>query len=232
MTEPTSHAEFSPDPLSIAPRLRDTAVGFGALLTADALLIGSAFGLKGIGLGGAVKVVLPVLIVLSLVIPTIALVVYLKRRGIPLGFRPLGKRGWHLLWQVPVSIFAAALCTSLIAPLLGVEQDGPSSAASESGALILFTLSAYLLIGPFLEELVFRRLFMGYLDTLMPAAASVLLSSLVFGLVHLSPPAIVYTFFGGLTMALVTRWHHSLWAGFILHMLNNLLVNVIVLTGL
>ncbi|WP_367657543.1 CPBP family glutamic-type intramembrane protease [Corynebacterium sp. P4-C1] len=49
---------------------------------------------------------------------------------------------------------------------------------------------------------------------------------------HLSPPAIVYTFFAGLTMALVTRWHHSLWAGFILHMLNNLLVNVIVLTGL
>ena len=88
-----------------------------------------------------------------------------------------------------------------------------------------------MLIGPFLEELVFRRLLMGYLGTVMPAAASVLLTSLVFGLVHIAPPAIVYTFFAGIAFALVTRWHRSLWAGFILHMCNNILVQLIVLAG-
>ena len=216
------------DPLSIRPQLKDMLVGMGALVAVYALLIGSAFGLSGLDLGDMVKPLMPVMIILSLVIPTIFLVVYFKRRGLPLGFRPLGKRGWHLLWQVPLAIVAAAACTSIVAPLLGLESREQSTPAGSGTMLVFFTLSAYLLIGPFLEELVFRRLIMGYLDTVMPAAASVLLTSLVFGLMHIAPPAIIYTFFGGLMNALVTRWHRSLWAGFILHMCNNTLVQLLV----
>lgn len=217
------------DPLSIRPQLKDMLVGLGAMVAVYALLIGSAFGLSGLDLGDMVKPLLPVLIILSLVIPTIFLVVYLKRRGLPLGFRPLGKRGWHLLWQVPLAIIAAALCTGLLSSLLHVESKGPSAPAGAGDMLVLFTFAAYLLIGPFLEELVFRRLLMGYLDTLLPAFSSVLLTSLVFGLMHIAPPVVIYTFFGGLTMALLTRWHRSLWAGFILHMCNNTLVQLLVL---
>lgn len=66
----------------------------------------------------------------------------------------------------------------------------------------------------------------------MPAAASVLLSSLVLGLAHVAPVAIVYTFFAGLSFALVTRWHRSLWAGVILHICNNVLVQIIVMVGI
>ncbi|GAA0218345.1 CPBP family glutamic-type intramembrane protease [Corynebacterium riegelii] len=67
----------------------------------------------------------------------------------------------------------------------------------------------------------------------MPAAASVLLSSLVLGLAHVAPAAIVYTFFAaGLSFALVTRWHRSLWAGVILHICNNVLVQIIVMVGI
>lgn len=220
------------DPLSARPQLKDMLVGIVTVAAVYALLIGSAFGLKGLELGGMVRTLLPVLITLSLVIPTIALVAYLKRRGLPLGFRPLGRRGWHLLWQIPVAIFGAALCTSIVGPLLGLEPSGTSSTAGAGSALVLFTLAAYLLIGPFLEELVFRRLIMGYLDTLMPAAASMLLSSAIFGLAHIAPPAIIYTFFCGVAFALATRWHRSLWAGFILHMSNNVLVQLIVLAGI
>lgn len=216
------------DPLSIRPQLKDMLVGMGAMVAVYALLIGSAFGLSGLDLGDMVEPLLPVLIILSLVIPTIFLVVYLKRRGLPLGFRPLGKRGWHLLWQVPLAIIAAALCTGLLSSLLHVESKGPSAPSGAGDMLVLFTFAAYLLIGPFLEELVFRRLLMGYLDTLLPAFSSVLLTSLVFGLMHIAPPVVIYTFFGGLAMALLTRWHRSLWAGFILHMCNNTLVQLLV----
>lgn len=216
------------DPLSIRPQLKDMLVGVAAMVSVYALLIGAAFGLKGLDLGNLVTKLLPVLLILALVIPAIALVVYMKRRGLPLGFRPLGRRGWHLLWQVPLAIVAAAACTSIVAPLLGLESREQSTPAGSGTTLVFFTLSAYLLIGPFLEELVFRRLIMGYLDTVMPAAASVLLTSLVFGLMHIAPPAIIYTFFGGLMNALVTRWHRSLWAGFILHMCNNILVQLLV----
>lgn len=216
------------DPLSVRPQLKDMLVGIAAMVAVYALLIGAAFWLKGLDLGGMVKKLMPVLIILALVIPTVALVVYMKQRGLPLGFRPLGRRGWHLVWQVPLAIIAAAACTSIVAPLLGIGSSEQSTPAGAGTMLVFFTLSAYLLIGPFLEELVFRRLIMGYLDTVMPAAASVLLTSLVFGLMHIAPPAIIYTFFGGLMNALVTRWHRSLWAGFILHMCNNILVQLLV----
>ena len=222
----------TPDPLSIRPQLKDMLVGIVAMLAVYVLLIGSAFGLKDVGGGTSIKVLMPVLIVLSLVIPAIALVTYLKRRGLPLGFRPLGARGWHLVWQVPAGIVGATVCTSIVGTLLGMEPGGRSDTYGEGTTLVLFTLGAYLLIGPFLEEVVFRRLIMGYLDRLMPAAASVLLSSLVFGLAHIAPAAIIYTFFAGLSFALVTRWHRSLWAGFILHMCNNLLVQIMVMTGI
>ncbi|MGJ4094097.1 hypothetical protein [Corynebacterium macclintockiae] len=39
-------------------------------------------------------------------------------------------------------------------------------------------------------------------------------------------------FFAGLSFALVTRWNHSLWAGFILHMCNNVLVQIFVMVGI
>lgn len=219
------------DPLSVRPQLKDMIVGVVAMLAVYALLIGTALGLKALDLPVGIKAALPVLIIFSLVIPAIALVMYLKHRNIPLGFRPLGKRGWHLLWQIPVAIVGSAVCTMIVAPLLGIESTGVSSPAGTGTALVLFTLGAYLLIGPFLEEVVFRRLIMGYLDTLLPAVASVLLTSLAFGLAHIAPAAIVYTFFSGLAFALVTRWHRSLWAGFIVHMCNNVLVEIIVLAG-
>ena len=221
------------DPLSVQPQLKDMLVGIVAMLAAYALLIGSAFGFKAVGgVGASIKVLMPVLLVLALVIPAIALVTYLKHRGLPLGFRPLGIRGWHLVWQVPAGILGALVCTSIVGTLFGIESDGRTDTMGSGTALVLFTLGAYLLIGPFLEEVVFRRLIMGYLDRIMPAAASVILSSLVFGLAHIAPPAIIYAFFVGVSLALVTRWHRSLWAGFILHMCNNVLVQVLVLVGL
>ena len=162
----------------------------------------------------------------ALVFATLVVVVYCKHRGLPLGFRPLGIRGWHLVWQVPAVILGALVCTSIVGTLLGIESDGRTDTMGSGSALGLFTLGAYLLIGPFLEEVVFRRLIMGYLDRIMPAAARVILSSLVFGLAHLAPSAIIYTFFAGVSFALVTRWHRSPWAGFILHMCNLSLIHI------
>lgn len=231
MSTPPATDLAQTDPLSIRPQLRDMLVGIAAMLAAYALFIGSAFGLRDVSGGAGIKVLLPALIVFALVFATLFVVVYCKRRGLPLGFRPLGIRGWHLVWQVPAGILSALVCTSIVGTLFGIESDRRTDTMGSGTALVLFTLGAYLLIGPFLEEVVFRRLIMGYLDRIMPAAASVLLSSLVFGLAHIAPAAIIYTFFAGLSFALVTRWHRSLWAGFILHMCNNVLVQITVMFG-
>lgn len=76
-----------------------------------------------------------------------------------------------------------------------------------------------------LEEVVFRRVLMGYFDTQMSAAASVLLTSAIFSAVHIAPVVILYTFFLGIGLALVARFHGNITASYIVHAANNLLAS-------
>ena len=98
--------------------------------------------------------------------------------------------------------------------------------------MVIISLACYLILAPLIEEIVFRRLLMGYLDRSVPAFASVILSSLLFGAAHIAPPVIVYATFLGMGCALVTRFHNSLRAGFILHLVNNLTVQLIAISAL
>ena len=212
-----------------APTLRDALVGCASLVVADGLLIAQAFALLRLEVPRAVLLTLfPLLILVALAVPTIFLLRYLKRRGIPLGFDRLGAKGWHLLWEFPVAVLFAGAGAALIGPLLGLEPAGETASNDGSNLGVVLTLIAYLVVGPFLEEIVFRRLVMGYLDTVAPAAVSVIGSAILFGLAHIAPPAMLYTGLMGIALALSTRWHKSLWAGLILHFCNNLLVQVVV----
>lgn len=98
--------------------------------------------------------------------------------------------------------------------------------------MVVVSLACYLLLAPLVEEIVFRRLLMGYLDRSVPAFASVILSSLIFGLAHIAPPVMVYATFIGMGCALVTRFHNSLRAGFVLHLVNNVVVQLIAISAL
>lgn len=214
-------------------RLKDALIGIVAIVAMDVLLVVTVFvmlkaGLATRGLG----TIMPVALALSVVVPTAALVYYLKRRGISLGFLPLGRRGWHLLWQVPLAIFVAGVAAAIVGPLLGLSPSENTSAADGRGMMVVISLACYLFLAPLIEEIVFRRLLMGYLDRSVPAFASVILSSLLFGLSHIAPPVMVYATFLGMGCALVTRFHNSLRAGFIVHLVNNVVVQLIAVSAL
>ena len=215
-------------------RLKDALIGIAAIIAMDVLLAVTVFvmlkaGLATRGLG----TIMPVALALSVVVPTAALVYYLKRRGICLGFLPLGRRGWHLLlWQVPFAIFAAGVAAAIVGPLLGLSPSENTSAADGRGVMVVVSLACYLLLAPLVEEIVFRRLLMGYLDRIVPAFASVILSSLLFGVAHIAPPVMLYATFLGMGCALVTRFHNSLRAGFIVHLVNNVAVQLIAVSAL
>lgn len=214
-------------------RLKDVLIGIVAIVAMDVLLVVTVFvmlkaGLATRGLG----TIMPVALALSVVVPTAALVYYLKRRGISLGFLPLGRRGWHLLWQVPLAIFVAGVAAAIVGPLLGLSPSENTSAADGRGMMVVISLACYLFLAPLIEEIVFRRLLMGYLDRSVPAFASVILSSLLFGLSHIAPPVMVYATFLGMGCALVTRFHNSLRAGFIVHLVNNVVVQLIAVSAL
>ena len=214
-------------------RLKDTLIGIAAIIAMDVLLVVTVFVMMKSGLAaGGLGTIMPAALALSVVVPTAALVYYLKHRGIGLGFLPLGRRGWHLLWQVPLVILAAGVAAAIVGPLLGISPSDNTSAADGRGVMVVVSLACYLLLAPLAEEIVFRRLLMGYLDRSVPAFASVILSSLLFGVAHIAPPVIVYATFLGMGCALVTRFHNSLRAGFIVHLVNNVAVQLIAVSAL
>ena len=199
----------------------------------DVLLVVTVFVMMKSGLAaGGLGTIMPAALALSVAVPTAALVYYLKHRGIGLGFLPLGRRGWHLLWQVPLVILAAGVAAAIVGPLLGLSPSESTSAADGRGVMVVVSLACYLLLAPLAEEIVFRRLLMGYLDRRVPAFASVVLSSLLFGVAHIAPPVMVYATFLGMGCALVTRFHDSLRAGFIVHLVNNVAVQLIAVSAL
>lgn len=214
-------------------RLKDALIGIVAISAMDVLLVVTVFVMMKSGLAaGGLGTIMPAALALSVVVPTAALVYYLKHRGISLGFLPLGRRGWHLLWQAPLVILTAGVAAAIVGPLLGLSPSESTSAADGHGVMVVVSLACYLLLAPLAEEIVFRRLLMGYLDRWVPAFASVMLSSLLFGVVHIAPPVMVYATFLGMGCALVTRFHNSLRAGLILHFVNNLTVQLIAISAL
>lgn len=214
-------------------RLKDALIGIAAIIAMDVLLVVTVFVMMEAGLATrGLGTILPAGLALSVVVPTAALVYYLKRRGISLGFLPLGRRGWHLLWQVPLAILVAGIAAAIVGPLMGISPSENTSAADGRGVMVVVSLACYLLLAPLAEEIVFRRLLMGYLDRSVPAFASVILSSLIFGLAHIAPPVMVYATFIGMGCALVTRFHNSLRAGFVLHLVNNVVVQLIAISAL
>ncbi|MCT2189161.1 CPBP family intramembrane metalloprotease [Corynebacterium kefirresidentii] len=214
-------------------RLKDALIGIVAISAMDVLLVVTVFVMMKSGLAaGGLGTIMPAALALSVAVPTAALMYYLKHRGIGLGFLPLGRRGWHLLWQVPLVILAAGVAAAIVGPLLGISPSDNTSAADGRGVMVVVSLACYLLLAPLAEEIVFRRLLMGYLDRSVPAFASVILSSLLFGVAHIAPPVIVYATFLGMGCALVTRFHNSLRAGFIVHLVNNVVVQLIAVSAL
>ncbi|GAC1472479.1 MAG: hypothetical protein PVSMB5_22240 [Ktedonobacteraceae bacterium] len=83
------------------------------------------------------------------------------------------------------------------------------------------TLFAAVVVAPFCEEVFFRSfVFMGLLNE-MPLGIAIVLSSLIFGVAHGDPGSFPVLFCIGLALAFMRWYTRSIWAGFILHVMNN-----------
>ncbi len=96
---------------------------------------------------------------------------------------------------------------------------------SESEIFLAYPLPVMLLIvgafGPFCEEFIFRGVIFGaYRNTGMTWGA-IVLSSLLFGLMHMNINQFCYAFVLGIAFALVVEATGSIWSGFIAHLLIN-----------
>lgn len=113
----------------------------------------------------------------------------------------------HVLWPLilsPVCIsYLYLLHPSMIKLTLALNYDYTAM------LIVLYVLSFVILL-PFVEELVFRRLFFFALRQKVSLLKAALISSLIFSLIHLDPARLVPAFIVGMVLALIYERTQSL----------------------
>ena len=218
------------------PAFADVAAGFGALLAGLAVSVVTA--VSGMMMHpdslGAVASFSQALGALTMFL---LLWVVLRARNWSkedLGLLPLGSKGWHLLWEIPL-MFVVSMFIAVLVRLLVPMEDAPSDTdaiASSASFWIVLALIIAVVVGPFVEEIIFRRLFMGWLDHKTGRVVSTALTCVIFALFHFYPATIIWVGVMGLFSALAVRWHNSVWAGYIVHLANNAVASLVLVSAL
>ncbi|MGC8874767.1 MAG: CPBP family intramembrane glutamic endopeptidase [Chloroflexia bacterium] len=152
----------------------------------------------------------------------------LRRRG--LSWRALGLVFPRLEWLIAALVigFGGIFLTSAVAGLVQRLMGRTTDPQTETLAPIGFSWAAgfgmFLLVGlgvPFAEEVFFRGVLFRWLRERWGVHVGLLVSTLIFGLVHGDPPTIAAGWTLGLILGLVYEHSHSLWTPILIHALNN-----------
>ena len=181
-------------------------------------------------------------LILKLAVFLIPTVAYLKMSGtsLPSLLAPIEtepRKKVPTLYKILQFIVAAAI-TLNAANLAGMATDAvytalgittpPSALPDELGLQIISLISAVIL-APFLEELLFRGVALNALSDF--GKRGILLSGLLFALMHYSVYSLLYAFVAGYLIAYFTKRTNSLKTAIGLHFTNNLLTFASLLIG-
>lgn len=221
-----------------SPTYRRPVTGADVLLAFSGFLMATALGvslmsvviLLGLDPDRAAAGMIPTTVVLWCV----ALWWSLSRRGwtrADLGLvPPAGSR--HLLWQLPLAWLAVTGTTSAVL-LLALDAPEPVDQGLSRlgfGPVVVAALwVSVVVLGPFVEEVLFRRVLLGWLEARTGVVLAVVLQAALFGVLHVIPQVILLTFLLGSAAALLARRHRSLWPALLLHMLNNAVAATVLL---
>ncbi len=128
-----------------------------------------------------------------------------------------------LLWGV-VMLFSLMI---VIEPLM--EMLPESQAPTGRGIYMLFAL---LVVAPVCEELLCRGVILEAVRAKRGAWAACVISSMIFGLMHLEPQFVLNAFIVGLLLSYIYLRTRSIFAPIILHSLNNLFAYVFLIFGI
>lgn len=162
----------------------------------------------------------------------------LRRRGLTwadVGLRRPERSPAHLLWQIPMVLFAAITASMLVLIPLGTEPaddgDGIGELVTAGPALALLGLLAVAVLVPVAEEVVFRGIVLPALRARFRAVAGIGLAGAAFAVVHFLPPALPYLVVVGIALCAMAEWYRSIVPGIVLHGVNNAIVFGSVLTA-
>ena len=140
---------------------------------------------------------------------------YLVDDGRIYAFTPYSRLGWGLLAGVSGMCLTDVLMSQLTFLPDLMKQTFDALQSGWTGILCI------VLLGPILEEFVFRRAVMKALLQKYSPAVSILISGLLFGVVHLNPAQIVNASIMGFLLAWIYWRTQSLIPCILIHVLNN-----------
>ncbi|MFD1721257.1 CPBP family intramembrane glutamic endopeptidase [Amnibacterium endophyticum] len=229
MTEPSPASGPMTSPLP----WRRSLVLLAVLLLVSALLVG-ALGLAV--RGGADPIALIAWLAPGHALVMLGAIALLLRRWhvgfADLGFRPPTARLIHLLWQVPLMVVVVVAVAAVSASVIGTaEQTQGVDLVLRDGATSLVPVLAVgvVVLVPVWEEAVFRGVIGGGLARRFPVWVAVVGSSVLFAGAHAVPLLLPYLFTAGLCLALIARFHRTLWASVVAHGSLNALVLLVTL---
>ena len=119
------------------------------------------------------------------------------------------------------ALFVSCVLSLLPLPESLMESYMESSQGLLSGSLPVMILST-VIVAPIVEEVVFRGLILSRLKKAMNVWVAIVISSLLFALMHGQPLWIVYAFLLGMLLAIIAEHFNTIGASIILHMAFNL----------
>ena len=143
-----------------------------------------------------------------------------------IGFRPV--KPWILLVMLPLTLpllvltgILAELTVRLFGEVPGpADQLGvPSAGLSVTDFVVSFLV--VVVIGPVVEEIVFRGILYQVLRARKGIAFGLIISSLTFAIIHFIPILLAVFLVMGIAFALVTELTKSIYPAILLHALNN-----------
>lgn len=146
------------------------------------------------------------------------------------GFAP--GRWW---WQVALAYVGVVVLATLIVARLAEpgEQPNVMTGGVRFGPVAILAIwVSVAVVGPLVEEVVFRRILLGWLESRVGLVLAVLVQAVLFAAIHVVPAAMVLTFLLAVAAALLTRRHRSLWPALALHVLNNTIAVSVLLATL
>jgi uncharacterized protein len=128
-------------------------------------------------------------------------------------------------------LFTSLLSLSLVLPvdylvsLLSIDKLSPNTEKMfnvifEGNGLVVLLLGIGI-IGPVIEEIIFRGLIYNELRRNISTVAALLIQAFLFGVYHMNLTQGIYAFALGIILGLVCTWTRSLWSSILIHMVFN-----------
>ncbi len=163
--------------------------------------------------------------IVAMAITLVATLLYRSRRHAPKAPVRCSARGFNptlLLWYVAIMISASIV----LEPLLMLLPEIPDSYGRGGWAVLALVVAA-----PIFEELLFRGVLLESLRVRYGIIAAWVISSLLFGIVHLVPAVAVNAAVMGLVLGFAYVSTGSIWAPVILHFINNSISYLLLVAG-